>query len=627
MAPHGGSPGSPPPTATVVIQQPGCPQQHPAIDHRPEQHEVWMDLSHRVSALEAKSGYQESVAHRLESKLSDMEGHGARANPQVELAELRRALDDAIMLGREQDQFQRWQQGSLREWDQELAEAERRIHSSASAIKAELNQIGPAVADLEYRTTGLKEIVSTCGAGVAQLDKLMVENKRRCSELQKDMGACERGVACLGSNVEGQRLRVEALEARSGAMGAHTQPSEALRKLEDRVEELLRASHDSTGKLNNTERPHHDDVMEQMRRHFEEEMRRIEDRLADESHRHEASIKELRKDIHESHGRHHEVEWKEQTNAIHADQLQLAHRVEELTGRVTELAQDIAKHRHHSKHHEAGLKEHYEGTRASQQKLVQQVEDLTAQVLTLREAGRANSSASLPHASEPILQTLAKLEKLVLREVEQRELSLHELREHVQSEHERHRRRLDDLHIHATSLDGHRGDRSDLEADVLHRATGSTLRIMQSPLKETSEGIEDVQRMRRENVEGTLGKLRGQLRIIKQELAASSSQDVDRVQPNFADTYLEQENIISFDAGKPVAVPVEPGGKPMLPAPTAAGPCQACSPARVRCATCATLPVWSPITVSPLSGGPRTTTVTTVPASPRWSIPQRQAPE
>eukprot|EP00971_Amphidinium_carterae_P160386 3179653-Amphidinium_carterae.1 len=33
---------------------------------------------------------------------------------------------------------------------------------------------------------------------------------------------------------------------------------------------------------------------------------------------------------------------------------------------------------------------------------------------------------------------------------------------------------------------------------------------------------------RRENVEGTLGKLRGQLRIIKQELAASSSHDIER---------------------------------------------------------------------------------------------------
>jgi len=585
-----------------------------------------MDLSHRVSALEAKSGYQESVAHRLESKLSDMDGPG-RANPQVELAELRRALDDAIMLGREQEQFQRWQQGSLREWDQELAEAERRIHSSASAIKTELNQIGPTVADLEYRTTGLKEIVSTCGAGVAQLDKLMVENKRRCSELQKDMGACERGVACLGSNVEGQRLRVEALEARTGAIGAHVhpEPSEALRKLEDRVEELLKASHESSMRLGHTERPYHDDMIDQLRKHFEEEVRRLDARLADEAQRHEASVKELLEDTRKSHSRHHQVEWKEQANTIHADQQQLAHRVEELTGRVTELAQDIAKHRHHSKHHEAGLKEHYDGTRASQHKLTQQVEDLTAQVATLREVGRSSSSSSLPNASEPILQTLAKLEKLVLREVEAREMSLHELREHVHAEHERQRQRLDDLHINAANLEGHRSDRSlplsELEVDGPHRAAGSPMRIMQSPLKETYDGIEDVQRVRRENVEGTLGKLRGQLRIIKQELAASSSHDIERVAPIFSDSHIEQENIISFDAGKPVLLPVEPVVKPMLPAPTVAGPSQACSPARVRCTT---VPVWSPI-ASPHTAGHFNMAAATVPSSPRWPMPRAVA--
>eukprot|EP00971_Amphidinium_carterae_P040020 785533-Amphidinium_carterae.2 len=68
----------------------------------------------------------------------------------------------------------------------------------------------------------------------------------------------------------------------------------------------------------------------------------------------------MSQDTRKSHSRHHqvyflalqllgkgtvggslcEVEWKEQANTIHADQQQLAHRVEELTGRVTELAQD-----------------------------------------------------------------------------------------------------------------------------------------------------------------------------------------------------------------------------------------------------------------------------------------------
>jgi len=636
LAPHAPpSPGTPPPTSTVVIHQPD-PAHHPPPAHLSgdPREAMLTDMARRIFVLEARLGRQENVAHRLESKMVEVEVHMrephsalspqaenmllSRVNAmegthQAEVHELRKALDDAIALGREQEQFQRWQQGSLREWDKELAEAERRIHNSASALKAELNHIGPAVSDLEFRTSGLKDIVSTCGAGVAQLDKLMVENKRRCGELQKEIGACERGVAVLGSNVEGQRLRVEGLEARVSAVGHQSENGEvvplwqALRKLEEKVgqeaqarEDSLRAlhSHASTGFLGHSDRHRqNEDAIDRACKRFEDEVRRLETKLTEEVHAREKGMQELHEDAakHKHHAKHHEAGWKEQCNTLLAEQQQLVHRVDELTSRVSEVGQDVAKHRHHAKHHEAGLKEHYESSRAGQQRLAQRVEELADRVRAIDE-----------------------VEKLILREVEQRESSMLELREHVHAEHERQHRRLASLHSGFQSQADRSLPLSDIEADS---RTVLAREVMIAEEKDEGLVADDARRIRRENVEGTIGKLRGQLKIIKRELAASAEQDSEKVM-SLSDSHIEQENLVSFDAGQhSFAFPVEPIVKPQLPAPTVATPVEVAATSLLRAAS---VPSWSPLVTVSRSPQAGAVHVNSKPISPRWPQPQPQ---
>lgn len=194
------------------------------------------DLTSRVVALDARATTQQRFIANLEARISTCEAATAISGPaaaaggpggrlvaarvaalegahQAEIADLRRSLDEALVLSREQEQLQRKQRSSTRELDQQVEDAESRTtairdtmrsleqhlerlrHSidgqseRALSLKEAVTTSDSSLSAQERRAQGLEEVVEVATAGLARLGKLLDSQERRTADLGHGIGS------------------------------------------------------------------------------------------------------------------------------------------------------------------------------------------------------------------------------------------------------------------------------------------------------------------------------------------------------------------------------------------------------------------------------------------------------
>jgi len=206
------------------------------------------DLSAKVRALDARGALQHRALAALEARLAACEAAAAVCEPaasgrlmaarvaalegthQAEIADLRRSLDSALQLGREQEQqLQKRQRASARELQQQVEEAERRalgLREAARVAVERLDKIDGALGGQEQRAAHLEEAVRAAGAGLSQLASLMEGHERKTMDLGQ----------AISSNMEAQarcETRNDTLRSSSDLEGSVADAQRVARERED----------------------------------------------------------------------------------------------------------------------------------------------------------------------------------------------------------------------------------------------------------------------------------------------------------------------------------------------------------------------------------------------------------
>ncbi|CAE8588538.1 unnamed protein product, partial [Polarella glacialis] len=178
------------------------------------------ELVMRLSRLEARVASVEAAAAECEpgaigsgrpagrlvaARVAVLEGAH-----QAEIAQLRRSLDEAVSLGREQDQIHRKHRSSTRELDGHFEEVDRRcanLREFTRGLQEELGRLSTAMSSQEQRAANLEEVVHSAGDGLATLGSLLEGQERRTSELGQALSTASADLAQLSKRLEDSRQR------------------------------------------------------------------------------------------------------------------------------------------------------------------------------------------------------------------------------------------------------------------------------------------------------------------------------------------------------------------------------------------------------------------------------------
>eukprot|EP00928_Gymnodinium_smaydae_P016363 TRINITY_DN16121_c0_g3_i1.p1 TRINITY_DN16121_c0_g3~~TRINITY_DN16121_c0_g3_i1.p1 ORF type:complete len:934 (-),score=151.47 TRINITY_DN16121_c0_g3_i1:27-2828(-) len=234
------------------------------------------DMSSRLSALEVFASSQQKTLAALEARLASCEaslqtGHGAgdvspsavgseparrlvaarvaalEGAHQAEVADLRRALDDAMALSRQHEQHQRKQHAAAKDAEQAALAGEKRVlalRELARTVEMDLSALTEKLEAHERRASNIGDVVASAEDGLARLSSLLESKERRTVELGQSVRASDEGVVGIKSALDDQVGRLRELELRVEAArvpddaprGVDTEPIwQALRELQELV--------------------------------------------------------------------------------------------------------------------------------------------------------------------------------------------------------------------------------------------------------------------------------------------------------------------------------------------------------------------------------------------------------
>eukprot|EP00931_Biecheleriopsis_adriatica_P033133 TRINITY_DN19249_c0_g2_i1.p1 TRINITY_DN19249_c0_g2~~TRINITY_DN19249_c0_g2_i1.p1 ORF type:complete len:787 (+),score=151.14 TRINITY_DN19249_c0_g2_i1:38-2398(+) len=177
------------------------------------QQQSLINMEARVAACEAAmtvaepdAGVARPAGRLVAARVAALEGAH-----QAEVAELRRALTEAVTAGREHEQLHRRHKTSgqgLEQQFEELDERCRGMRQTMLELGAELEQLAGAIRDKEERAASLNDVVSSAGSGLSRLSDLLKGQEHRTSDLGQALSSAGQDLVRLNGRLEetGQRL-------------------------------------------------------------------------------------------------------------------------------------------------------------------------------------------------------------------------------------------------------------------------------------------------------------------------------------------------------------------------------------------------------------------------------------
>eukprot|EP00931_Biecheleriopsis_adriatica_P033132 TRINITY_DN19249_c0_g1_i1.p1 TRINITY_DN19249_c0_g1~~TRINITY_DN19249_c0_g1_i1.p1 ORF type:complete len:791 (+),score=144.85 TRINITY_DN19249_c0_g1_i1:92-2464(+) len=182
-----------------------------------------------MTVAEAHAGVARPAGRLVAARVAALEGAH-----QAEVAELRRALTEAVATGREHEQLHRRHKTSGRGLEQQFEDLDERcgrLRQTILGLRAELEQLAGAVSDKEQRAASLSDVVSSASNGLSRLSELLEGQERRTSDLGQALSSAGQDLVRLNGRLEetGQRL---AEQTRQQDSSIFTGRSERLSDLE-----------------------------------------------------------------------------------------------------------------------------------------------------------------------------------------------------------------------------------------------------------------------------------------------------------------------------------------------------------------------------------------------------------
>ncbi|CAJ1363911.1 unnamed protein product [Effrenium voratum] len=192
----------------------------------------------RLAACEAALGGDNGKSGRLvAARVAALEAaHQAEAN------ELKRALNEAVSVSREQETLHRKHRNTGRDLEQLSTGLEQRFHSlqeTARRVEDLLPNLTNAINSQERRAQDLREVVTSSSNGISEIANLLESQERRTFDLAEAVSNARRDLAQLSSRLEDSGQSIQRL---SEQLRRDREPREApsLEAQEDAIWKSLR---------------------------------------------------------------------------------------------------------------------------------------------------------------------------------------------------------------------------------------------------------------------------------------------------------------------------------------------------------------------------------------------------
>jgi len=166
---------------------------------------------------------------------------------QAEVNELRRALNEAAGLSREQDNIHRKHRSTGRELEQLFQSLEQRCQSlqdSARRLETELSGLTASMSGHERRAAKLQDVVASSNAGLSELAALLEGQERRTVDLAQALSTARKDLADLADRFEASRRserrdRERELKSPGSTRALEGQDADAIWKALRELQELV----------------------------------------------------------------------------------------------------------------------------------------------------------------------------------------------------------------------------------------------------------------------------------------------------------------------------------------------------------------------------------------------------
>lgn len=221
--------------------------------------------SRHLPDLEAQLASQQHALNSIEARLAACEAalsvEDSRGKPagrlvaarvaalegahQAEVNELRRALNEAAGLSREQDNIHRKHRSTGREIEQLFQGLEQRcqnLQDSARRLETELSGLTASMSGHERRAAKLQDVVASSSTGLSELAALLEGQERRTVDLAQALSTARKDLAELADRFEASRRserRDRELKSPASTRALEGQDADAIWKALRELQELV----------------------------------------------------------------------------------------------------------------------------------------------------------------------------------------------------------------------------------------------------------------------------------------------------------------------------------------------------------------------------------------------------